>query len=103
MKELELLIDNVQNMQQPVAKKGHKKSETPSPMEVLETLRQITTDFQKRLLNASKEVGCLVKHCVLFPPKSCHLYWIVLDMGCSIMYVGEYSAHTRHGEAIRHV
>ncbi|KAJ8029808.1 hypothetical protein HOLleu_29301 [Holothuria leucospilota] len=60
MKELELLIDNVQNMQQPIAKKGRKKSETPSPMEVLEMLRQITTDFQKRLLNASKEVVNLV-------------------------------------------
>lgn len=67
MKELELLIDNVQNMQQPIAKKGRKKSETPSPMEVLEMLRQITTDFQKRLLNASKEVVCLmINSCVLF-------------------------------------
>lgn len=59
MKELELLIDNVQHMNQPIAKRGKGKQRDSSPSEVLETLRQLTTDFQKRLTVASKEVNML--------------------------------------------
>ncbi|PIK57121.1 putative coiled-coil domain-containing protein [Apostichopus japonicus] len=64
MKELELLIDNVQQMNQPIGKRGRgKQRDTPSPSEVLETLRQLTNDFQKRLNLASKEVTRLKTAC----------------------------------------
>lgn len=69
MKELELLIDNVQQMNQPIGKRGRgKQRDGPSPSEVLETLRQVTTDFQKRLNLASKEVTLLefILHCYCY-------------------------------------